>query len=230
MQIAFLCVDTEPTPQPALYLVWNARAIAIAVNLHQVASRIVRLAPLIPSLTSLLLLEKTGAEPSALQDLIPQLVSPHALSAPKTSSKTPLVRHLVPSALQIWLPHLSDLQEWKSAYRWNVRAALVSTAVCASRKDTESSAIAQPVSLADVVRLIWMNVLASLATMVDLAQTFLKDTGAHVPQDILESIAKKRNLTAETIHAPKELCAKMNQDTITTHAYADLVTLVQIVI
>lgn len=222
-------MDTEPTRQLALYLAWNARVTATAVNLRQVASRIARLAPLIPSLTSLLLLERTGAEPSAPQDLIPQLVLPHALSAPKTSTKTPSVRHLAPSALQTWLRHLSDLRELKSAYQWNVRAALVNTVDCASRRDTESSATARPVSLADVVKLIWTNVLASLATMVDLAQTFLKDTDAHVPRDTLASIARKRNLIAETIHALRELCAKMNLDTITTLAYADLVTLELIV-
>lgn len=194
------------------------------------ASRIARLAQLIPSLTSQLLLEKTGVEPSAPLDLIHQQVSPRALSAPRTSSKTLSVRHLAPSALQTWLPHLSDLRELKSVYRLNVRAVLVNTVVCASLRDMESSATAQPASLADVARLIWMSAPVSLATTVDLAQTFLKDTGAHVPRDILESIARKRNLTAETIHAPRELCAKMNLDTITTPVYADLVTLEPIVI
>lgn len=93
----------------------------------------------------------------------------------------------------------------------------------------ESNASALPVSLEGAVKLTLMNALPNLATTELLASTFLKATDVSAPQDTLELTAKKNEQIAEMTLAPKEQCAKMNQDITTTLACVGVDTLDMIV-
>lgn len=69
------------------------------------------------------------------------------------------------------------------------------------------------------------SVLANLVTTGELVLTCRKDTDVPVLLVTVVSIAKKKNQTVEMIHAQNAPCAKMNQDTIISLAYADQDTL-----
>lgn len=97
-------------------------------------------------------------------------------------------------------------------------------------RDMVSNVTVQLVSQAVDVKLTSTNAQASLAIIAVLVLTFLKDTVARVPLDMVASIVKKNDLTVETTRVLREQCAKMNQGSITTPAYADPDTLASIVI
>lgn len=93
------------------------------------------------------------------------------------------------------------------------------------RKDTEFNVTAQLVSQAVDVKLTLMSAQVILVITAVPVPIYLKATDALARQDMVALTVKKKGLTVETTPVLKEPCAKTNQDSITTHAYADLDTL-----
>lgn len=112
----------------------------------------------------------------------------------------------------------------------NVPTAPVNTEVYVCLKDMEFNAIAQLVSRAEDVKSTLMSALVNLVTTEAPVPIYLKAIDAHVRQDMVALIVKKKGLTVKTILVLREPCAKMNQGSTTTRAYADLDTLALIVI